>query len=398
MAHFGIGLRLTAVASMVLAVGCTAAREDAAPPSAPGPTGTAGVASGFPEPGASLLSSERAAALQAVLDRAVRQHAFFAGSGAPGVTAAVLTDQGSWMGAAGEGGDGRLLVPEAMMGIASISKTFTAAEVLHLAATGRVDLDAPMSNYVEHRLTSRGATVREALGMRSGIRFHEPDLQAMLGAVFAAPGRHWTPQDSLAYQKGTPSAPGGDPAYSDANYWLLGLLVEQVTGQSLAQALRADLLDPAGLDRVAVQDTEQPTPPIGAPPSHLGLGPPDGYLPCRALATAGGAAGGMAADAPTLARWGYQLYGARLLPAETVHAMMTLESAGTVFPGVGYGLGTMLFLGLGTETTVGHSGRSPAYSSMLAVIPARHLSAAILIPDEERDTEAIMEDLFAALR
>jgi D-alanyl-D-alanine carboxypeptidase len=108
----------------------------------------------------------------------------------------------------------------------------------------------------------------------------------------------------------------------------------------------------------------------------------------------------MAADAPTLARWGYQLYGARLLPAETVHAMMTAESAGTVFPErtVGYGLGTMLFLDVSTETTVGHSGTSPAYSSMLAVIPARHLSAAILIPDEERDTYAVMADLFAALR
>jgi len=108
----------------------------------------------------------------------------------------------------------------------------------------------------------------------------------------------------------------------------------------------------------------------------------------------------MAADAPTLARWGYQLYGARLLPAETVHAMMTQESAGTVFPErtVGYGLGTMLYLDAGTETTVGHSGQSPAYSSMLAVIPARHLSAAILIPDEERDTYAIMADLFAAMQ
>jgi D-alanyl-D-alanine carboxypeptidase len=144
------------------------------------------------------------------------------------VTAAMLTDQGSWTGAAGKSGDGRPLVPEAMMGIASISKTFTAAEVLHLVASGRVDLDAPMSRYVKHRLTSNGATVRETLGMRSGIRFHERDLQAMLGAVFAAPGRHWTPQDSLAYQKGKPAAPGGAPAYRDANYWLLGLLVEKV--------------------------------------------------------------------------------------------------------------------------------------------------------------------------
>jgi D-alanyl-D-alanine carboxypeptidase len=274
MARFGIGLRLAAVASMVLAVGCTGARDDAAPPSASGASIAQGAASRFPEPGASPFPPDRVAALQAVLDGAVRAHAFFAGSGAAGVTAAVLTDQGSWMGAAGIGGDGRLLVPEAMMGIASISKTFTAAEVLHLAAAGRVDLDAPMSNYVEHRLTSNGATVREALGMRSGIRFREPDFLPVLAAGMAAPGRHWTPQDVLAYQKGTPSAPGGAPAYSDANYWLLGLLVEKVTGRSLAEALRADLLDPAGLHRVAMQDAEQPTPPVGAPPSRLRLGPP----------------------------------------------------------------------------------------------------------------------------
>ncbi|TCO49031.1 CubicO group peptidase (beta-lactamase class C family) [Kribbella antiqua] len=385
------------MALMVLVAGCTAAGKGVAPPSTPGATEPPGVASRFPEPGTGPLLPNRQAALQAVLDRAVRDHAFYAGIGAPGVTAAVLTDQGSWMGAAGKGGDGRALVPEAMMGIASISKTFTAAEVLHLAAAGRVDLHAPMSRYVQHRLTGNGATVRQALGMQSGIRYHEPDTRAMLAAVMADPGRHWTPQDALVYQRATPLAPGGGPAYSDANYWLLGLLVEKVTGRSLAEALRADLLDPAGLDRVAVQDAERPTPPLGAPPGRLRLRP-DGYVPCRALATVGGAAGGMAADASTLARWGYQLYGARLLPAETVHAMMTQDTPGTVFPGMGYGLGTMLFYTVGTETTVGHTGRSPAYSTMLAVIPFRHLAAAILIPDPDRDTAAIMQNLFAALR
>jgi hypothetical protein len=84
MACFGIGLRLTAAASMVLAVGCTAAREDAAPPSASETSIGSAVASGFPEPGTNQFPPDRAAALQAVLDRAVRDHAFFAGSGAPG--------------------------------------------------------------------------------------------------------------------------------------------------------------------------------------------------------------------------------------------------------------------------------------------------------------------------
>ena len=84
MARFGIGLRLTAVASMVLAVGCTAAREDAAPPSASGASIAQGLASRFPEPGAGPFPPDMVAALQAVLDGAVRAHAFFAGSGAPG--------------------------------------------------------------------------------------------------------------------------------------------------------------------------------------------------------------------------------------------------------------------------------------------------------------------------
>lgn len=112
MAHFGIGLRMMAAAALVVAVGCTSSGEHAAPPSGSAATVASGVASWFPDPAASPFPAKRVAAFQAVLDGVVSDHAFFAGTGAPGVTAAVLTDQGSWMGAAGRGGDGRLLVPE----------------------------------------------------------------------------------------------------------------------------------------------------------------------------------------------------------------------------------------------------------------------------------------------
>jgi D-alanyl-D-alanine carboxypeptidase len=192
-----------------------------------------------------------------------------------------------------------------MMAIYSVTKTFTAAEVMHLAATGRVDLDAPLSKYVQHRLTGNGATVRQALGMRSGLPgFTDQESQALLSAGLAHPGRHWTMQESLAYLKGTPSPPGGDPVYSCAKYWLLGLLVENVTGRSVAEAYRADLLDPAGLNRIAVQDTERPTAPLAAPPRRLHLPPPDGYLPYRSIASGTGPAGGIATDAQTVARVG----------------------------------------------------------------------------------------------
>ena len=75
-------------------------------------------------------------------------------AGMRGVTAAVLTPQGSWAGAVGVDGDGVPLAPEAMMGIAEVTNTVTAAEVLLLAQDGRIDLDAPVSTYLDHPLLS----------------------------------------------------------------------------------------------------------------------------------------------------------------------------------------------------------------------------------------------------
>jgi D-alanyl-D-alanine carboxypeptidase len=165
------------------------------------------------------------------------------------------------------------LTPKAMMNIASISKTFAAAEVLHLAASGKLDLDAPVSRYVKHRLANSGFTVRQALGMLSGLPdFRDPDRERLFHDLLGACGRHWTPLDTLAYAKGHVSAPGTGPTYSNPNFLLLGMLIEQVTGSPLAEAYRAYLFEPAGLERVAVQDTERPMPPLAVPPKHLHIG------------------------------------------------------------------------------------------------------------------------------
>jgi D-alanyl-D-alanine carboxypeptidase len=187
------------------------------------------------------------------------------------------------------------------------------------------------------------------------------------------------------------------PVYANTNYLLLGMLVEKLTGVPLAQVERADLFTPAGLSRVAAQDAERPTPPLAAP-SHALNPTPDGYLPSRTLARSGqDAFAGIAADAATVARWGYQLYGGRVLPMESVRAMMTQPSPGDVGPGRGYGLGTMVFTGLAADATYGHSGLDPGYTSLLAVVPARHLAVAVLIPDNGRDTDSIMRELLAAV-
>ena len=407
MSWFAVGRRVAVAGLLIVAAGCTTGRPGVVG-SRPGSAGSASAAAEarFPDPVTSSLPSGTAVKFQSVLDQLVadyqrlRRGGFPASEVAvPGITAAVVSDHGSWMGAAGSGGDGALLAPEAMMPIASITKTFTAAEVLHLAATGKLDLDAPLSTYLRQWPAGDRATVRQALGMRAGLPENNAAFGDLMYAQQAHPHRHWTPQEALARINGTPSTPGGAPAYSNATYWWLGLLVEKVTGQPLATVLWADLIDPAGLSRVAVQDTERPSRPLAAPLARLRLGPSDGYLPCRAMASLAYSAGSFAADARSVALWGYQLYGARVLPADVVHAMIT-PAAADIVPEVGYGLGTMVFhtVQLGIADSIGHRGGLPGYASMLAVAPERHVSVAVLIDDEGKDVLAIMRKLFTALR
>ena len=338
----------------------------------------------FPEPSAVELPRAQQDALQAAIDRIAK---VAAPAGMRGVTAAVITPQGSWTGAVGVDGDGQPLDPDAMMGIGAITQTITAAQVLALTAAGRIDLDAPVSTYLAHPTLQRDPTVRQLLSHTSGI----PDYVTpeFLTAVTADPNRSWTGSEVLQYAPDDLNDPGPPFRYSNSDYVLLGLLIEAVTGQPYATAVFHGVLDGIG-PRLVLQDAQLPIPPLAAP-DHAGGGTPDGhFLPNRSIASSAGASGGAAADAATLAEWGYRLYGGRVLPPD-----LTAELSHPVTPG--YGLGTLhldsapvrpatgpaqdpQLTGLGA---IGHDGGIPGYSSTLLVIPNRSMSVAVLIVGPE---------------
>ena len=344
----------------------------------------------FPAPSTAALPAARQQALQAALDGAIKNSAQLVG-----VTAAVVSASGAWTGAAGVDGVGARLVPEAMMDIASISKTVTAAEVVSLEQSGLIDLDAPASTYLDHPLLQRSPTVRQLLSHTSGI----PDYvtPTLMDAVTGDPNSSWTATQALSYA----TDPVGDPGspvmtYSNSNYLLLGLLIEKVTGLRFNEAVRRDLFTGIG-PRMVVQDAETPVPPLAAPghsPEGLPDAIPDGtFLPDRAVASAAGAAGGIAADAATLARWGYQLYGGQILPPAR-----TVELATEVAPG--YGLGTEIIeQHWGPRGgAVGHHGGINGYTTVLTVIPAEQVSVAVLGVGPGGPIDLIAQELASALR
>lgn len=335
-----------------------------------------------------MLDPAKAEALQAALAKVVEFPD--SPSGARGATAAVVTDQWTWSGAVGTDSRGTPLRADTSMAVASITKTFIAAEVMLLASEGRLNLELPISRYVPNRLTANDATVRQHLSMTAAVPDYQPaDYARMDRAAAAAPEKHWALAQSLDYVEGPLGEPGRAFNYSNPSYVLLGMLIEKLTGQPLATALRRDLATPAGLQHAAFQDGEKPQPPV-AVDNDQACGAPDGYLPCRAFASLAAAPGGLAADAPTIARWGYQLYGGRIIAPDLVSQMTDGDGE--------YGLGTMLFtqqFGLGEA--FGHRGDMPDHTSLLVMIPAKHVSVALILADGGRSIDRRMVDLTKAI-
>lgn len=276
------------------------------------------------------------------------------------------------------------------MALASITKTFVAAEMMALAEQGKVDLDAAVSTYLPVRWVSNGVTVRQLLEQRSGL--HDVDWDP---ALLARPDVSWTPEQFLAPITTPTARPDQDWSYENANYLLAGMLVERVAGVEASAALQSDLWAPLGLTRLAYQDEQALPGPLAAPGADDFLparGAP-GYVPFRSLASAAAGAGGMAGDAETVARWGYGLYGALRLRPESV-AQMTDFSDGD-----GYGLGTFDFSGdhwqaFGLDG-VGHVGELPGFRSVLVVYPDQRLSIAILTPSSTQ-THPLVRQLVTA--
>ncbi len=346
----------------------------------------------FPDPPATAVPAPEAAAYQQALDAfaAVGRRFPTAVAGASGVTAAVLGPRGAWAGASGVDGLGVPLRPDTAMGVGTLTVTATAAEVLHLAAQGRIPLDGPLVRVLPESPVDPAITVRQLLAMRAGLNDLTPSAYARLvreahNVPFGLPSR----ADLLAALPPGPPAPA--PTWSNIDYVLLAAAVERVTGQDLATAVRRDLLDPAGLAGMGLE----PGRALAAPGPDADSGDAVS-APGRALAAVASGATGLTADAADLARWGWVLYGARVLPPPAVAAMTTAAGPGRIDQRP-YGLGTMLYSRtIATGDAYGHIGREPGWTSVLVVQPDRPVAVAVLAVGGDRDVTGVARALFLA--
>ena len=200
--------------------------------------------------------------LQAIVDEAVA-------AGVPGAVVRVETADGeTWTGAAGVttlGGES--MAQDSLFRLFSITKTIVAATAFTLIDDGALGLDDPIGAWLDASLIadlphSGNVTVRQLIAQTSGIRDYNDDrFIAMIRENFE---RVWTPGELVAHAAdGAATAPPGDTPsyYSNTNYTLLGLIIEEASGMRLADAIRARVLAPLGAaDTFSGSEAERPVP------------------------------------------------------------------------------------------------------------------------------------------
>ncbi|WP_028551222.1 serine hydrolase domain-containing protein [Paenibacillus sp. UNC451MF] len=162
----------------------------------------------------------------------------------------VGTPTDSWMGASGVAdiasnsparADGRFR-------IGSITKVFTAAIVLQLAAEQMVDLDQPIQHYLPDLLPAEfpPVLVGQLLNHTSGLPSPDrPDNVSEDEMRF----KNWTPEEflKLAFSQPMEFEPGAKQHYLNINYVLAGLLIEKVTGNPYEVEVQSRIVQPLSL-------------------------------------------------------------------------------------------------------------------------------------------------------
>jgi D-alanyl-D-alanine carboxypeptidase len=220
-----------------------------------------------PAPGLSRARAHAAApatfppAIQRQFQQALDQT--LANPAVPGAIVGIwVPGRGTWIHAAGlaDRATKRPMQVQDYTRIGSLTKTFIGTLILQLVGAGKLGLDAPLHRWAPQVPNAQHITVRELLNMSSGLYNYGEDQQWVRQA-FAPTGqaraRQWTPQQlvqvAVAHKPYFP--PGKGFHYSNTNTILLGLIIEQVTGQGIAQVLRTRILQPLGLQHTVFPTT-----------------------------------------------------------------------------------------------------------------------------------------------
>ena len=269
--------------------------------------------------------------------------------------------------------------------VGSITKQFTAAMVLQLVGAGKVRLDDSLHRFLaELAGPARNATIQQLLTHTSGI----PNYTEL--GWFRQRGRRAIPRAEMIRLLDTEPlrfAHGTQWAYDNSGYYLLGAVIERVTGESFASHLRRAIVTPLALRHTGYCDASD-----GVAATVTGYDLEGGAFDAVAPVDMANpfAAGALCSSAGDLARWMTALLAGRVVPDSLLRRMLTpVQVDGRRAP---YGYG-MELTELGGQRRIGHGGSLPGFDGYVAHYPDEKLTVVVLTNGSSANAEAIEKTL-----
>jgi D-alanyl-D-alanine carboxypeptidase len=267
--------------------------------------------------------------------------------------------------------------------LASITKQFTAAAILHLAEEGKLSLEDRITDYLpDYPDPGRLITIRHLLSHTSGLS----DV-AVLPILEEGGGVGYSRDQIIDLVASQPLdfEPGTGHSYSNVGFMLAGAVIEQVTGTTYADYLTSEVLRPLGLEQTSFCPDEQPRADRWAHgydlqhgnwPRALRLGRAPAFVdPAPINMDVVSSAGGLCSTVTDLARWPGLLRS--FLDPISYREMSnpTVLADGTKVP---YGLGLQI-REFGAHPALSHGGVVTGFVSVVADFPEDGLTVAILV-------------------
>jgi D-alanyl-D-alanine carboxypeptidase len=329
----------------------------------------------------------------------------------PGATAAYILPDGSFEVFAVGLADielGTPMGPDSKMLAASIGKTFVGAEVLALVEDGLLNLDVPISKWLEDRgwfsrLPNHDKiTLRHLLNHSSGLANHveSEDFIQSFNNNWRAPNDLFLPEKLIEFVLDLPALfdAGEGWYYSDTNYILAGLIIEKVTGRTYFDEIKRRFLIPLNMN-------------FTEPSDHLELsGLASGYisdespfnLPQKTTSEPGRlvwnpkiewTGGGLISNPGDLVIWAKALFEGRVFEGDYLGELLKpVEVSEDVYYGIAVGIHENGPLG----RSYGHGGWIPGYCSSLRYYPEHGIAIAFQINTDigiVDDSTSVVEDM-----
>ncbi len=269
--------------------------------------------------------------------------------------------------------------------IGSITKQFTAVAILQLVEQGKLSLTDTVQQYIkEFPVKPYPITIENLLTQTSGII----NYQAIEHPNPAKVRDNYTPAQGVDYFKDEPLMfkPGTKFDYSNSNYYLLGYIIEQVTGQSYLNYLTERIIKPAGLSHTYYIGSGQTSNNMASGYSRFDSKKwESAELQNPTILYA---AGGLMSNADDLVKWHQVLMQGKLVSPSLLkkaHTPYRLSEGTTSEYGYGW-----YIRDLDGEPTIEHGGSTDGYQTDEIYLPNRDMYVVTLFNGFEQDMDWVV--------